>query len=192
MAVRSLEVAPAVHPFDEAPLEAVIVLGGGTSSTPWGAAQAGESGDRVLLAARLYHRGQTPILVTSGSPIVGYLDGHDSVEATAEIWRDLGIPEEAIVRVPGARNTREEARVHAALIRERGWSRVGLVSSAVHFPRAMGLFNAEGVTPVPLPADFRGTHRLRFPELYDLIPAAGSLALLERAGWERLGAAVGR
>src|SRR5690606_35385752 len=104
----------------DARFDAVIVLGGGTGSTPRGEAQLGDAGDRVLLGARLYRRGRTPLLVTSGSAIPG-VSTHDSVAATTRIWRELGVPAEAIVEVEGARTTSEEARLHTALVRERGW-----------------------------------------------------------------------
>ncbi len=192
--VGQLESAHLQRPFDLGRFDAVIVLGGGTASTPWGEAQLGASGDRVLLGARLYHRGQTPLLVTSGSPIGGLRDEHDSVAATARIWRELGVPAEAIVEVEGARNTREESVAHARLIRDLEVRRVGLVSSAAHLPRAMALFERQRLSAelVALPADIRHAEAPMRLSLYDVLPEADGFGLLERACWEHLGAAVGR
>ena len=178
------------RPLEAGPFDAVIVLGGGTSETRRGEAQLASSGDRIILAARLYHRGRTPLLVSSGSPIAG-ISHHDSGLAAAQIWGELGIPEEAIRVVPEARTTSEEARLHSALAREAGWTRVGLVSSARHLPRALAHFRAEGLDPTPLPADVRGRPRV-WRGLYDLIPNAGAAAEIHGAAWEWVGRAAGR
>ncbi|MEO0321883.1 MAG: YdcF family protein [Myxococcota bacterium] len=174
-----------------APFDAVIVLGGGTSETTRGEAQLGSSGDRVLLGARLYRRGRTARLVTSGSPTPGF-STHDAARATRRIWRELGVPEAHIVLVDGARNTREEARLHTARVRAEGWQRVGLVTSAWHLPRALRAFREAGLPEVvPLPADVRGAP-FALRGLHDLIPTGDGAAALKVALWELLGRAAGR
>ena len=178
------------RPLASEPFDAVIVLGGGTDDTPAGDPHVAASGDRVVLGARLYHRGRTPLLVCSGSPIEG-LTHHDTMAATARIWRDLGVPDDAIVRVPGARTTSEEATLHARLIRDRGWRRVGLVTSAIHMRRALGLFEAEGVEVVPLPADVRG-HPPEWHGFYSLVPNGKAARDVHDACWELLGRLGGR
>src|SRR6185295_9543591 len=59
-----------LRPLDGAtPYDAVFVMGGGSSSLPNGdplSPELGEAGDRLRLAAVLYRRGLTPVLVTSG------------------------------------------------------------------------------------------------------------------------------
>ncbi|HJL18358.1 MAG TPA: YdcF family protein [Sandaracinaceae bacterium LLY-WYZ-13_1] len=180
-------------PFDRGPFDAVVVLGGGTTTTPGGVPELGASGDRVVLGARLYHRGATPRLVTSGSPIDA-LGGHDSVAATTRIWGELGVPREAVVQVHGARTTSEEAVHHARLIEARGWTRVGLVTSARHMRRALANFEREGVEVVPLPADVRsrGDDAMRWRGFYTLVPKGSSAADIHRACWEIVGRAAGR
>jgi uncharacterized SAM-binding protein YcdF (DUF218 family) len=172
------------------PFDAVIVLGGGTKGDAERGFELSTSGDRVFLGARLFRAGKTPLLVTSGSPVPG-VGAHHSHRASASLWQEMGIPTLAIIEVKGATNTSEEAKAHAALIRERGWKRVGLVSSAWHLPRALALFEKEGVRVHPLPADHRGD-----PEpwrgLLSMIPTGGAAALMSQALWEVLGRAVGR
>lgn len=178
------------RPLSERGFDAIIVLGGGTDDRPSGDVQLGASGDRVMLAARLYHEGAAPLLVTSGSPLAGLTD-HDAAAATRRIWRQLGIPDDAILVVDGARTTSEEARLHAALIRERGWSRVGLVSSALHMRRALGLFDELGADVIPLPADVRSMP----PEwhgFYTVIPKAPAAWGIHSACWEIVGRLAGR
>ena len=180
----------AARPFSEGHFDAVIVLGGGTDDRPGGEVELGPSGDRVMLGARLYGAGQTPLLITSGSPIAG-LSTHDAARATERIWRQLGIPERAIVVVDGARTTSEEARLHAQLISERGLTRVGLVTSGSHMRRALGLFEAEGVSLVPLPADLRG-RPFQWHGFYSILPQGRAADRIQADLWELVGRLAGR
>jgi uncharacterized SAM-binding protein YcdF (DUF218 family) len=178
-------------PLETEPFDAVIVLGGGTDDRPYGdEVQLGASGDRVILGARLYHQRSTPILVTSGSPIAGLSD-HDAAAATRRIWLGLGIPDSAIVVIDGARTTGEEARLHAAWIRERGFTRVGLVTSASHMRRAVGLFAAEGARVVPIAADVRA-ESVEWRGFYSLVPEGRAAGDLHTACWELVGRLAGR
>ncbi|MBX3248159.1 MAG: YdcF family protein [Myxococcales bacterium] len=178
------------RPFEGDALDAIFVLGGGTDDRPAGDVRVGASGDRVVLAARLYHLGRAPTIGVSGSAIEGMFS-HDAVAASAHILSQLGVPDEAIVRVEGARTTSEEAARYAALARERGLRRVGLVTSAFHMRRALRLFDAEGLAVVPLPADVRG-RPVVWRGLYSLIPSGHAASELQTACWEWLGALAGR
>lgn len=188
--MRTVEGEYATMRLHDGPFDAVIVLGGGTGGRAHREVQLGASGDRVMLGARLYREGATPVLVASGSPIRGFMD-HDSGRAAERIWRDLDIPAEAIVRVDGAQTTSDEARLHSALIRERGWRRVGLVTSASHMTRARGLFEREGVRVIPLPADVRSEDGA-WSGLVSAIPNAPAAAQIHAACWELVGRAAGR
>jgi uncharacterized SAM-binding protein YcdF (DUF218 family) len=54
--------------------------------------------------------------------------------------------------VTGPKDTEEEA---AAIARIVGKEPFLLVTSAVHMPRAVGLFKRHGANPIPSPADYR-------------------------------------
>jgi uncharacterized SAM-binding protein YcdF (DUF218 family) len=177
-------------PFDNAPFDAVIVLGGGAQQAPHEAFELGPSGDRIYLGARLWTARLTPLLVTTGTPIPGFAHDFDSREATTRLWRDLGIPAEAIVAVDDTRTTSEEAAACARLVRDRGWKRVGLVTSAWHMRRAEGLFRRAGVDVVPLAADHQGTPT--WDGLFSVVPVGVGAWLQQKAAWEWIGAAVGR
>ncbi len=185
-----LEAPYRADPFDNAPFDAVIVLGGGAQPAPHEAYELGPSGDRIFLGARLWTARLTPLLVTTGTPIAGFSHGFDSRAATTRLWRDLGIPAEAIVAVADTRTTSEEAAACARLVRERGWKRVGLVTSAWHMRRAHGLFRRAGVDVVPLAADHQGTPT--WDGLYSLVPTGSGAWAQQKAAWEWLGAAAGR
>lgn len=177
-------------PFAQGTFDAVFVLGGGVDIAPHPRFQLGSSGDRVVLAARLQNTGIAKQLVVSGSQIEGLAETFDSASATTMILRDLGVPADAIIVQPGpTRNTREEAAAAARLVRERGWTRVGLITSAWHMRRAMALFDAQGIRAVPLPADFRGA--LRWDGLYSIVPRDIGFHMVSKASWELLGTLVG-
>ncbi len=178
------------RPFAQGRFDAVIVLGGGTDDRPGGEVELADSGDRVMLGARLYHAGLTPLLLTSGSPIEG-LTTHDAAAATARMWRQLGIPESAIVEVDGARTTSEEARLHAAVLRRRNLTRVGLVTSASHMRRALGLFAAVGLRPIPLPADVHG-RPFEWRGFYSVVPHGKAAERIHHDAWELVGRLAGR
>jgi uncharacterized SAM-binding protein YcdF (DUF218 family) len=176
-------------PYAQGSFDAVFVLGGGIETAPHAHFELGAAGDRVVLGARLYHRGLATRLVITGTPIEG-LHGADSVTATRTVLRDLGVPGDAIVEPSRAtRNTREEARAAADLVRSTGWQRVALVTSAWHMRRARALFRDAGVDAVPLPADHRG--ELRWDGLYSIVPLDAGYYMVSKASWELLGALVG-
>ncbi len=180
----------AVDPFDAGTFDAVIVLGGGVESQPHPHFGVGAGGDRVFLGARLWHRQQTPLLIATGSAIESFRDTLDSTVATPVLWRDVGVAADAIITVHDTRNTREEARECAKLIRQRGFRRVGLVTSAYHMPRALRLFAREGVTVVPLPANSHAS--VTWDGVFSLVAVGEGAWLQQKAAWELLGMMMGR
>lgn len=179
-----------LNPFEGAPLDAVFVHGGGTLIGPTGRARLADSGDRVLTAARVYHDRDVQWVVTSGSSIAGIGRPRDVAAETAEILDDLGVPAERVVQLPDPKNTSQEVAAYAELARERGWTHLGVVTSAWHLRRATRLFDRHDLRAEPLPADFRGG--LRWDGIISLIPDGGGFRDVHRGCWEYLGAAVGR
>ena len=177
-------------PLLESPFDAIFVLGGGTSIDPQGRVYLTRAGDRVALGARLFHAGRTPILVASGSSPPGTEHPRDAATESARIWSQLGVPPDAIIKLPAPTNTSEELRAYAALASERGWHRVGLVSSAWHLPRVMRNAERVGLEATPLAADRRGI--ATWSGFETLIPTGAGFDLVHRGVWERLGVAVGR
>lgn len=177
---------------DEDPLDAVLVLGGGTNRTPWGEPQLGPTGDRLLRGARVYLRGQARTLITSGVSVAGLETGGERslMKETRAIWRDLGIPDADILDLARAKNTKEEIAALADRMRAEGWTRVGLITSAWHLRRAMKQAARHGITLVPIPADIRGSLPPLQPRV--LIPSGFGFRTNTRACWELLGALVGR
>lgn len=150
--------------------QSIVVLGGAMSAPdaqrPLPDLHA--SADRVWHAARLYHAGKAPLLVLSGGsdPAVSTTS---EAEAMRGLLRDLGVPEAAMLVEVRSRNTRENARYSAALLRERGMDEVLLVTSALHMRRALRVFQDEGLRVVPAATD------------HEAAPAAGWLCFVPDA-----------
>lgn len=182
-----------IPPLDIArmePFQAVFVLGGGSGFSDIDGPQFGLSGDRIALAARLWHTKKTALLIASGSSISDLEEPHDLAADTTTLWRSLGIPEEAMIQIPQPVITQEEIAAYAQVIRQRGWTRVALVSSAWHLPRALRLCRRAGIEMVPLGAD-RMCQSLSWSP-YWLIPQDRGFIRVQRACWEYLGMLKGR
>jgi len=170
--------------------DAVLVLGGGTKPNPEPARFAlGPSGDRVMLGARIYRRGRVRKLVCSGRGVPGISD-EDLTEATTALWTEMGIPEADIVRLPEPWNTKMELAELEALIAERGWTRVGLLTSGYHLPRAVALARRRGLDVIPIAADqHSGPDSFTF---LSLVPQRQGFGRTTTFLWEHLGRLVGR
>jgi uncharacterized SAM-binding protein YcdF (DUF218 family) len=180
----------ALDPFGQGQFDAVLVLGGGVDVRDDGKPMLTAAGDRVVLAVRLFRAGKTPLLVTSGPylPLPGG-KATSTAAATAAIWRQLGVPEESIVLLEGPRTTTDEVLALKRAAADRSWKRVGLLTSAWHLRRAMGLCRHFGVEVTPLPSD-----AVRLPQvrLRWLVPQEIGFFQVQAACWELLGALAGR
>ena len=184
-----------INPFEEEPFDAIVVLGGGAKLGANSRSQGNTSGDRLILAAQLYHQGKTSKLICTGKRIVELNNsGIDPADHSAAILQGLGVPEHAIEKL-GGRNTSEEM----VSLGERfgnGNQRVGLLTSAWHLPRATRLASKNGFDPTPLPADFAtgpgGTPPTTGEIVLSIIPQADALTTTTKMCKERLGAMVGR
>ena len=192
LAVRSLE-APylTITPESyEGKFDYVVILGGGTSYGFNGMEQLGASGDRVMLAARMYSTGKAEKVICTGSRIksLSHPDVPDQGQITRQIMLDLNIPDKDLVLIDG-RNTSEEMKNLRALIGDQS-PRIALVTSAWHLPRAMRLSEEQGLTLWPVPADMR-TRPSTFTPLA-LIPSTQNLTTLGQVFKEYLAKVVGR
>lgn len=176
--------------------DAIIVLGGGATGGTVRRPQINESGDRILLAAQLYHAGRARRIICTGQRIEAlHPDQSDPADLARRILTSLGVPEDVIVET-GGRNTSEELQTIAADGLAVG--RVGLVTSAWHMPRVMRLAEREGLRLEPVPAEFRSLPPGQPSELtfsacvLAAIPNAETLAASARLLKELLAGLVGR
>lgn len=179
----------AYEPHRDGDLDAIVVLGGGTSSGPW-RAQAGCAGDRVLMAAQLYLQGHAQQLITTGEATPGVSRTMVSpADHTVEIWTSLGIPRSAILTI-GGRNTAGEMANLKRIWPEIAGERVGLLTSANHLPRAMRLARSQQLDVIPVAANVKW-----LPEpwgLLDFIPQAGNFTELAASQHELMAYLVKR
>lgn len=180
------------------PYDYLVVLGGGTGVRPDGFPQFGEGGDRAALAARLYHRGIAKKLVTTGETVrvTGSLKGEyqesdNPAFQTVLLWKELGIPSEAIEKL-GGENTFSEMK---ELAEHKEWwqdKRCAIVTSAFHMPRAMRLAKKMGIVADPIPAHFRSPSKNRPITFDDFLPKADNLSDVHDLFKEWIAGLVGR
>ncbi|WP_337875664.1 YdcF family protein [Elioraea sp.] len=132
---------------DDAAAGAIIVLGADLVRTATGADVGPLTLERMRAAAALQRRTGLPLLVTGGTRLP------DDQATLAEVMAhrfaaDFGLPVRWIE--PHARNTRENARFSAALLRGEEIGHAYAVTHAWHLPRALLSFRQVGfpVTPV--------------------------------------------
>lgn len=146
-------------PGEMASCRYVIVLGGGHTATPGLSSLSSLSNSargRLTEGIRLLRHLPDAKLIVSGAAELGERS-HAAVLEEAAL--SLGVPPERIVRMDDPRDTADEARIAAALVRDE---RCALVTSAWHMRRALALFSHAGVHAVPCPADYQAKRETRF------------------------------
>ncbi len=183
--------------------EVIVVLGGATEShaPPRSGVEINGAGDRVIHAVQLYRQGAAEKILLSGGNI-SWLSSRASTPAQEmkELMLFMGVPETALILQNQSQNTAEDARYSADILRSLGVDRVILVTSAQHMPRAIALFQAQGISAIPSPADFSITdaewHELwsaNLPsQLINLLPNAGYLSMTTSSLKEYIGLLVYR
>lgn len=177
--VRSLLLAPLERhyppfPQDAPHVDAVVVLGGGIRKEApdegGNAALNDETRGRVLAAFLLSRRLDVPLIVSGG-----VTSGQSQAEAdvAARLLGQLGMPAAQVILESRSTTTWENAREVALILASRHATRIALVTSAFHMPRAMLAFSRNGVSCVPVPVDHRAG-RLRL-DGGAIVPGFGQL-----------------
>ncbi len=137
-------------------IQAIVVLGGGqqSASREYGKpALSDSSAQRLHYAAVLAKQTGLPLAFSGG---VGWsaAAGGDSEAAAAQRWlAQLGLPalrwQEA-----QSKDTAGNAQAIAALLKKEGITRIALVTTASHMPRAMKEFERTELKTLPAPTQF--------------------------------------
>ncbi len=177
---------------------AVVVLGTGRHPAP-GPAKASEwiDADRFFAGlevfTQLQKHGHEPRLIFTG----GWRPTRPDFPPEGDTLRKwaiaLGVPANAVVTTARVRNTVDEAREVAEML--PSGSTVMLVTSAFHIPRALRLFERNGLIVLPFAVDFQASgawagHPLLNPLNY--LPSAGGLSSSSRALREVIGRTMHR
>lgn len=130
--------------------EVAVVLGGavGLVGDPPTENLSGGS-DRILRAARLYRAGKVGRVLAVGGNQSWLGNPVPEAEAMRDLLVEWGVPAAQVLTETASGNTRENALYAAAIIREHGWTRVLLVTSARHMHRAVAAFRAAGIAVIP-------------------------------------------
>ncbi len=180
------------------PAEVIVLLGGGTDSPdyPRPIVEVNGAGDRVLYAGWLYQQGKAPYILVSGGNIE-WLGSRSTTpaEEMAEILQWMNVPEEALWLQSRSFNTYEEVVYNATILDEKGIDRIILVTSAMHMPRSVALFEKQGIEVIPAPVDYKVT-QAGWEDLFEgdiqsqligFMPSEGNLTLTTYTLKEYLG-----
>jgi uncharacterized SAM-binding protein YcdF (DUF218 family) len=136
--------------------DAIVVLGGATEAEqyPRPTVEVNAAGDRVLYAAKLYKEGKAPAILLSGGTI-SWMNGRSSTPASemAQVLELTGISGDSVWLQPNSQNTYEDALFSSQMLKEKGITRILLVTSAMHMPRSVALFQHDGIEVIPAPTD---------------------------------------
>ncbi|HOW99338.1 MAG TPA: ElyC/SanA/YdcF family protein [Deltaproteobacteria bacterium] len=161
----------------------VVVLAGGSSESealPVTSQLAPETQVRMNEGIRILRGLSGARLIVSGGRVFGTVPTAELMERLAV---ELGVSPNAVVREDRSRDTGEQAGYIGPLVKGEPFV---LVTSAYHMPRAMALFKARGMSPIPAPTG----HYAASPDgldAFDFFPRADRLSLSEIVLHELLG-----
>jgi uncharacterized SAM-binding protein YcdF (DUF218 family) len=184
-----------INPLQSPVPDLIVVLGGGGMEGANGRFQGNSSGDRMILAAQLYHQSPGTRFLCTGQRIESMTSSSaNPAEVSRDVLVRLGVPDSSIELI-GGRNTSEEMK-HLAERFANSEKSVGLLTSAWHLPRATRLARRNGLNTLPLPADFRSSPPGRPPtigqRIEGLIPNGGAFGSNWSFAKEYLGMLIGR
>lgn len=166
----------------------IVVLGGGhipDPKLPVTSHIMAESLYRVLEGVRLYKAGPGRKLILSGG---GGFDPVPESETMSRLALIMGVNPQDIILESTSRDTEEQAHLIKPMV---GRDKFFLVTSASHLPRAMALFQKQGLTPLAAPAGHLVRQSRHWsPDIF--FPSSESLCRLEIALHEYLGLAWAR
>ena len=116
----------------------------------------GNSADRFIQAANLYHQGIIKKIIVSGG--TGSLDQTEPAEAPflQSQLIDNGVKEEDIIIESRSRNTYENAVFSKQIIDSLQFNPPFiLITSALHMRRSVSVFKKAGVNYIPFPCDYK-------------------------------------
>lgn len=165
--------------------DAIVVLSGGERRILWPrpTLDLNDAGDRLTYGAILFQRKAAPQLVVTGAAVA---------DEMRDFLIELGIPADAVTSETQSFNTHDHAVNLCRLLPPRRISRILLVTSASHMPRAVGVFarGCPALTVIPAPTDYRRPVNPddRFPgTLFMLMPSPYALTAITEALHEYVG-----
>ena len=138
----------------------IVVLGGTINlalSAARGQIALGEAAERVTAAVELARKYPEARIVFSGG--IGRIVQGQLREAdfARQFFEDLGVAPDRIVLERESRNTEENAIFSKRIVAPKPGERWLLVTSAMHMPRAIGVFRKAGFPVEAYPVDYRSS-----------------------------------
>ena len=163
-----------MNPYEGEPHEYGLLLGGGSGTGPNEQSQANASGDRLVVASRMYHAGTLKKVICSGENLIES-DPLKNPSATAiEILQGLGVPADDLIPLKGANTSEEIKNLKTWVLEQAGAGndpgRVAVITSAWHLPRAQRLANEVELDISPMPANFLSGRTTASPHV--VVPGA--------------------
>lgn len=159
------------------PADAVIVLG----AAQYDGVPSPVLQDRLDHALELYEEGLTDTIVITG----GRQEGDRYTEATAgyNYLRSKGVPDGDLLKEVDGTNTWESLAASARFLRERGLTKVVLVTDGYHAYRVEQIAEDHGLDATVSPSESRltGTHELR-----QIFRETAAVAIGRVIGYDRL------
>lgn len=176
--------------------DAILVLSGGVlgKTPPRPSVEVADAGDRVLYGAALFKQGKAPRVLCTGNVATGGVAPRPAAEDMAELLGILGVPASAVLTEVRSENTHQHVVQLCPMLQAEGIGHVLLVTSAMHMPRAIGVFRrgCPAVAFTPAPTDFRAPYDLPLPwfrRAFNLLPTPRSLVDFSDAAHEYVGIA---
>ena len=136
-------------------VDIMVILGGGVKASDGFCKNPEASGatySRVFNGVKIFRQSGAKVLVLSGTG--GQRDGETNADVMKDIAVALGIPGHKIITEGKSRNTMEHAIELAKLSHLEERMRIGIVTSALHIPRAVQAFSKKippnAVVPIPV------------------------------------------
>ncbi|WP_437591040.1 YdcF family protein [Sorangium sp. So ce1000] len=138
--------------------------------------------ERGLAAARVYREYGFGHVIISGKDVRG--TPTELASGMADLLVELGVPRKKIILETESRDTRENALYSTRIARDLSADAVVVVTSALHMPRSLRMFERAGLGVLPAPVRFQSLP----PEgLQQLLPVSLSLMRSHRAVHELVG-----
>jgi uncharacterized SAM-binding protein YcdF (DUF218 family) len=131
----------------------------------------GDASDRIFAGIDLFKAQKAPLLILTRGKLP-WSAGKPEGEYLFEVAIKGGVAKESIILTKNVENTDQEAQSVKNLLKDKK-SKIILVTSAFHMPRAQKVFEAAGVSVIPFPVDFRSGVG-KFTVMH-LIPSARAL-----------------
>ena len=143
------------------PPTGIVVLGGGVIKSQISAARGeivlGRTAERIIAAGELARRYPDARIVFTGGNSNLIAGGSVEADFVIRFFEELGVPRDRLIVERKSRNTVENVAFTKQLVTPKAGERWILVTSAMHIPRAIGVFQKAGFAVDAYPVDYQTT-----------------------------------